>query len=103
MRYTSRLVNENANNRLAVRPGDLRMHQFEPVVDGNSVGDLPNSLFNRPGAHCGLRKSTRPKEKVGANPPDETAVLRASCELYGKGLAYATCGRARLWFSLSFH
>jgi hypothetical protein len=35
-----------------------------------------------------------PKEKVGANPPDETAVLRASCELYGKENARATRERA---------
>ena len=63
---------------------NLGMNQFKTVVDCDSVRDLSDSLFNRPGAHCGLRKSTRPKEKVGANPPDETAVLRASCELYGK-------------------
>ncbi|HEX9423735.1 MAG TPA: hypothetical protein VF899_10855, partial [Pyrinomonadaceae bacterium] len=38
-----------------------------------------------------LRKSTRPKEKVGANPPDDTAALRASRELYGKERVEATC------------
>jgi len=29
---------------------------------------------------------------VGANPPDETPVLRASVELYGKHLVQATAG-----------
>jgi len=31
-----------------------------------------------------LRKTLSYKEKVGANPPDETAVLRASRKLYEK-------------------
>jgi len=35
-------------------------------------------------------KLSRPKEKVGANPPDETAALRASRELYGNGFREAS-------------
>jgi len=35
-------------------------------------------------------KLSRPKEKVGANPPDETAALRASGELYGNGFLEAS-------------
>jgi hypothetical protein len=35
--------------------------------------------------------TSRPKEKVGANPPDETPCLRASDGLYGKGFPVATC------------
>jgi hypothetical protein len=32
----------------------------------------------------------RAKEKVGANPPDETAALRASRELYGNNWSEAS-------------
>jgi hypothetical protein len=60
------------------------MNQLEAVVYGDSLGDFPDSFCNRPGVHCRFEKvnfDCRPKEKVGANPPDENAVLRASCEL----------------------
>jgi hypothetical protein len=69
------------------------MNQFKAVVNSDSLGDFPDSFFNRPGTHCRLEKgllSTVAQRKSGHSPPDETAVLRASEELYGKGRGEAT-------------
>src|ERR1043166_1879889 len=41
-----------------------------------------------------LQKITYPKEKVGANPPDDNSALRASRELYGKGRVEANRHKA---------
>jgi hypothetical protein len=88
------LVNEDANDRLVVRPSDFGVHQFKSVVDGHSLGNCSHTLFNRTRAHHALRKNHCPKEKVGANPPDHTAALRASRELYVKGRREANAQKA---------
>ena len=88
--YAVWLVNKDADDWLVIRSGDFRMNQFQSVIDCYSFGDCLHSLLNRTGPHPDLRKSSRPKEKVGANPPDDTAALRASRELYGKGIVEAS-------------
>ena len=69
--YAVGLVNKDTDDRLVIRPGDFGVYEFQSVVDSSTRLDPINTL----------RKSTRPKEKVGANPPDDTAALRASREL----------------------
>jgi hypothetical protein len=69
------------------------MNQLKTVVDSNSLGDFPDSFFNRSGVHClskKVRRSTIAQRKSGHSPPDQTAVLRASGELYVKDPAEAT-------------
>jgi hypothetical protein len=91
--YTTWFVNENSNNRFVVRSGDLTMNQLESVVDGDSLGepsirsaiDLGFIAVSKNG-----RLSTVTQRKSGHSPPDETAVLRASEELYGKDRGEAT-------------
>ena len=42
------------------------------MVGRDSFSNLPDTFFDRTGLHLDLRENLRPKEKVGANPPDET-------------------------------
>src|ERR1700730_1149219 len=70
--YTPRLVNEDSDNRFVFRARHLRVHQFQPLVNCDPLGKFLNSFFNRIRTHAPLREVSRPKEKVGANPPDET-------------------------------
>src|SRR5258705_4079212 len=87
---TLRLINENPNNRFVRGTSNLRVHQLEAVVDCHPFSDFLNPSCNRSVCHHHPQGVCRPKEKVGANPPDKTLCLRASWELYGKGRAEAT-------------
>src|SRR6185436_11568825 len=89
------LINENADNRRVVRPGDFGVNQFESVVNGCAFSDCPHALLHQTRRHPNsLRKITHPKEKVGANPPDDNSALRASRELYVKGRVEANWQKA---------
>src|SRR6185369_5149547 len=91
--YTLRLINKDTNNGFVLGAGNFRVHQLEAMVESDSFRQLLDACRNRIVPHCHLRTLSPPKEKVGANPPDETPCLRASGELYGKGLCEATGGR----------
>jgi hypothetical protein len=65
------------------------MNKLQPVICTDALRYLSHALFNRTLTHRLLSPPTkmlsRTKEKVGANPPDNTAALQASEELYEKG------------------
>src|ERR1700752_54948 len=83
--YTLRLVNKYTDNRLVLGACNFRVHQLEAMVDCHLFSQFLNPCRNRIVSHATLRPHSRPKKKVGANPPDKNPCLRASCELYVKG------------------
>src|SRR6266545_4620526 len=89
-----RLVDKYPNNRLVIGTGNLGVHQLETVIHCHPLSDGLHSLFNGIQTHRSSPKSSHTKEKVGANPPDDTAALRASRELYEKGKREATRHRS---------
>jgi hypothetical protein len=88
--YSVWFINEYPDNWLLFRTGDFDVDKLETVVNCDLFGYFSETIFNRTGTQILPPKLCRAKEKVGANPPDETAALRASGELYGKHLWQAS-------------
>src|SRR6185503_15375623 len=92
--YTLRLINKDTNNGFVLGAGNFRVHQLEAMVDSDSFSQLLNPCRDRIVPHCHLRTFSPQNKKWARNPPDETPCLRASGELYGKGIGEATSGAA---------
>ena len=117
--YTVRLINENSDNRLVFGTCHFGMHEFQTVVDCHLFSQLMNAFGNRLFTHwANLGPASRPKEKVGANPPDETpcfeqavnyrgrSVLRQPRTRRGKiscGASYLATPQAIKTMALNFH
>ena len=81
VRYPAGFVNKNADDWIPVRTGDLRVDQLNSVVDCDLLGNFAHAIRNRFDVHA----NCRPKEKVGANPPDKTSALPSKLAIIGKG------------------